>query len=240
MGRSKTRSNRHRQRRLGRRAAPAAVPPVAHATPPTVIDQTLALPALDRLLGWLLDRPRALQVAGVLVGIFLAVLALRPLLLSAAPVSLAAIKVAPTQAAATASPPAAPAGSAEQAVIDLIAAYNQASITAAVLGRADAMAPYLAPDGIAWADAQAEYGRRATRGETHNPALTRWGILRVVVDSDAATVETQEQWDDQTSVGGQVVSSRRGILTQNIYELRRVPSTERWLITTVTTTNIID
>jgi len=125
-------------------------------------------------------------------------------------------------------------------VIDLVATYNQASITAAVLGRADAMAPYLAPDGTAWAEVQAEYQRRAMRDETHNPALTRWGILRVVVDSDAATVETQEQWDDQTSVGGQVVSSRRGILTQNIYELRRAPSTERWLITTITTTNIID
>jgi len=201
-----------------------------------MIGQTLALPALDRLLGWLLDRPRVLQVAGVLVGIFLAALALRPLLSSAAPVSLAVTNATPAQSA-TASPSA---GSSEQAVIDLVAAYNQASIAAAVLGRADAMAPYLAPDGTAWADAQAEYGRRATRGESHNPALTRWGVLRVVVNSDAATVETQEQWDDQTSVSGQVMSSRRGILTQNIYELRRVPKTERWLITTVTTTNIID
>jgi hypothetical protein len=191
------------------------------------------------VLGWLLARPRVLQVAGVLVGIFLAGLALRPLLSSAAPVSLAASNAAPAHAA-TASPPAAPAGSPEQAVIDLVAAYNQASITAAVLNRADAMAPYLAPDGTAWADVQAEYQGRAARGETHDPALTRWGILSVAIDSDTATVETQEQWDDQTSVGGQVVSSRRGILTQNIYELRHVPSIERWLITTITTTNIID
>jgi hypothetical protein len=205
-----------------------------------VIDQALAMPALDQVLGRLLDRPRVLQVAGVLVGIFLAVLALRPLLSSAAPVSLAAINATPAQVVATASRQTAPTGSAEQAVIDLVAAYNQASITAAVLGRADAMAPYLAPDGTAWADVQAEYGRRAARGESHNPALTRWGVLRVVVDSDTATVETQEQWDDQTSVSGQVMSSRRGILTQNIYELRRAPSTERWLITTVTTTNIIE
>ena len=204
-----------------------------------MIGQTLALPALDRLLGWLLDRPRVLQVAGVLVGIFLAALALRPLLSSAAPVSLAVTNATPAQSA-TAPRPAAPAGSAEQAVIDLVAAYNQASIVAAVLNRSDAMAPYLAPDGTAWADVQAEYQRRETRGETHNPALTRWGVLRVAVDSDAATVETQEQWDDQTSVGSQMVSSRRGILTQNIYQLRRAPSTERWLITTVTTTNIID
>src|SRR6266542_2635809 len=161
MGRPKTRSKRHRQRRSDQRA-PAAQLSTAHATSPTMIGQTLALPALDRLLGWLLDRPRVLQVAGVLVGIFLAALALRPLLSSAAPVSLAVTNATPAQSA-TASPSA---GSAEQAVIDLVAAYNQASIAAAVLGRADAMAPYLAPDGTAWADAQAEYGRRATRGES--------------------------------------------------------------------------
>jgi hypothetical protein len=73
------------------------------------------------------------------------------------------------------SPQSLPASAADQAVVNVVAAYNQASITAAVLGRADAMAPYLAPDGHAWADAQAEYQRRAGRGETHDPALTRWG-----------------------------------------------------------------
>src|SRR3954452_3764275 len=57
----------------------------------------------------------------------------------------------------------------EAATLAVITAYNQASITAAVLGRADVMAPYLAPDGQAWADAQAEYARRSTRGETHDP-----------------------------------------------------------------------
>jgi hypothetical protein len=124
-------------------------------------------------------------------------------------------------------------------VLAVVAAYNQASIAAAVLNKADAMAPYLAPDGQAWAQIQAEYQRRATKGETHDPALTRWGILQIAVKSDTATVETQEQWDDIASVGGEVVSSKRGILTRNTYELRRSPSPGRWLITAVTSTLVI-
>ncbi len=87
---------------------------------------------------------------------------------------------------------------------------------------------------------QAEYARRATRGETHEPALTRWGVLRIAVDGNSATVETQEQWDDITSIGGQVISSRRGILTRNTYTLRRAPDPARWLITDVATTTIIN
>jgi hypothetical protein len=197
----------------------------------------LALPAIDWLLGWLLMRPRVLQAMGVCLGIGLVGLTLQPLLPS---VASTALQVEPAQTATTTSPSAAQAGSTEQAAIALVAAYNQASITAAVLGRADVMAPYLAPDSSAWAEVQAEYSRRATRGETHNPALTRWGVLQAVVSGNAATVETQEQWDDLTSVGGQVISSRRGILTQNVYELRRVSTAERWQIATVTTTSIID
>ena len=133
-----------------------------------------------------------------------------------------------------------PAGSDTQAAINLIAAYNQASIAAAVLNRADAVAAYLAPDGNAWAEVQAEYQRRIRTGETHHPALSRWGILRVAVDTDTAIVETQEQWDDLTSVSGAVVSSKRGLLTLNVYHLRRVLQTERWLITAISTTDIID
>ena len=127
----------------------------------------------------------------------------------------------------------------DQEVLTVVAAYNQASITAAVLNKADPMAPYLAPDGTAWAEVQAEYRRRATRGETHDPALTRWGVLNVAVNGDIATVETQEQWDDITSVGGEVVSSRRAVLTRNRYELRHSPSLGRWLITAVTSSLII-
>jgi len=53
-------------------------------------------------------------------------------------------------------------------------------------------------------------------------------------------VETQEQWDDIASLGGQVISSRRGVLTRNIYELRRSAALGRWLITTISSTPIIE
>ena len=59
------------------------------------------------------------------------------------------------------------------------------------------------------------------------------------LDGDTATVETQEQWDDLTSVDGVVVSSKRGILTLNSYELRRSPGTRDWRITTVASTTVI-
>src|SRR5262249_6493318 len=101
------------------------------------------------------------------------------------------------------------------------------------------MAPYLAADGKAWAEVQAEYARRATRGETHDPALTRWGVLKISGDATTAIVETQEQWDDIASVGGEVVSSRRAVLTRNTYPLRRSPSLGRWLIITVTSSVMI-
>src|SRR5262249_55128139 len=187
------------------RAMPALPPPGPDPAPTRVLERALALAAVDRVLGLLLARPRLVQAAGLVVGLLLIALTWRPLFVSAPPIA-PVVPVALTQ-----SPSQSPApGTADQAVVTVVAAYNQASITAAVLGRADAMAPYLAPDGQAWADVQAEYQHRATRGETHDPALRRWGILRVAVDADTAIVETQEQWDDLTSVGGQVVSSQRG------------------------------
>src|SRR5438094_6562465 len=93
----------------------------------------------------------------------------------------------PSTAATTTAPPARESPPAldtptQQAVIAVVTAYNQASIAAAVLNRPDALAPYLAPEGSAWADVQAEYQRRIGRGESHEPALTRWGILRVAID----------------------------------------------------------
>ena len=236
------RSRYSTDRRWGRRATTesvlGAMPP---ATPPArtgVVARALTLRAVDWMLSRLVARPRVLQLASVLLGMVIVGLALRSLLPSAAPLAPAGASAASAQTIATAMPP--PAGSDTQAAINLIAAYNQASIAAAVLNRADAVAAYLAPDGNAWAEVQAEYQRRIRTGETHHPALSRWGILRVAVDTDTAIVETQEQWDDLTSVGGAIVSSKRGLLTQNVYHLRRVPQTERWLITAISTTDIID
>jgi hypothetical protein len=235
------RSRYRTDRRWGRRAITKAVSEVTpSAAPPArigVVARTLNLPAVDWMLKWLLARPRVLQLVDVLLGMAIVGLALRSLLLSARPLVPTGAGAASTQTIATAILP--PTGSEAQAAIDLVAAYNQASIAAAVLNRADALAAYLTTDGSAWADAQAEYQRRASTGETHHPTLSRWGILRVAIDADTAIVETQEQWDDLTSVDGAVVSSKRGLLTQNVYYLRRAPSTERWLITTITTTNVI-
>lgn len=204
------------------------------------LERVLAWPPIDRALGWLLNRPAVLQGTAVLIGVAVVALALRPLIWPSdlpAPAGSPALPDLPALAAHA--PVASPAVDSEAAVLSVVAAYNQASITAAVLGRADVLAPYLAPASQPWAAAQAEYQRRATRAETHDPSLIRWGVLRVAVQGDAATVETQEQWDDTTSVGGQLVSSRRGILTRNTYTLRRAPDTQRWHITDVATTTLI-
>jgi hypothetical protein len=223
------------RRRARRRRAQATTTTESRRT--ITFDRILALPAVDRVFERLLTHPHALQWVGMLVGLLMVVLALSPLALpSLRPVAPQQQTVA---APAMAAPQMAANPPSEQEVLAVVAAYNQASITAAVLNKADPMAPYLAADGQAWAEVQAEYGRRATRGETHDPALTRWGVLNSVVDGDIATVETQEQWDDITSVGGQVISSRRAVLTRNHYELRRSPGLGRWLITTVTSAVII-
>jgi hypothetical protein len=236
---------RGRERRWGKRArrSPlqrAAVPPTQTRT---LRDQLLASALVDRALGRLLTRPRALQVAGIVVGLALVALTVRPLVWPGAPYVTPANATALGSGLAPALPTAGSltsSGERDAEVLNVVAAYNQASITAAVFGRVDTMAPYLAPDGRTWAEVQAEYQRRAARGEAHDPALTRWGVLRLAMAGDTATVETQEQWDDITSVGGQVVASRRGILTRNTYTLRRSASMDRWLITDIATTTLIN
>ena len=139
-------THRHRlpRRRFGRRAQRRNQ---AHSL-------SLALDMIDRLVRRLLAHPRILQALGGLLGLVIVALALRPLILTQA-VSL------PSTAATTPAPPA--RGSqpaldtpAQQAVLAVVTAYNQASIAAAVLNRPDALAPYLAPEGSAWADVQAE------------------------------------------------------------------------------------
>ena len=216
-----------RGRRFGRAAVRTTTAAARIPESGGMFDRSLTLPKVDRVLVPLLGHPRALQLAGILVGVVMVALTLRPLLW-------------PVEAPATPPPVRSAANGGEDEVLNVVAAYNQASIAAAVLGRPDPMAPYLAPDGKTWDEVQAEYQRRATRSETHNPALTRWGVLRIAVASDIATIETQEQWDDMMSVGGQVVSSQRGILTHNIYTLRRSPSLNLWLITDVATTTVIN
>ena len=206
----------------------------------TLRERVLGWSFLDQLLSRVLEHPRTLQFAGILLGMVMIGLTMHPLVWPTASEHTPASGTAMQHAGAEVLPALSDQSSPGDAdVLNVIAAYNQASITAAVLGRADPMAPYLAPEGTTWAEVQVEYVRRATRGEAHDPTLTRWGVLRITMDGDTATVETQEQWDDLTSVGGQIVSSKRGILTRNTYTLRRSPSMGRWLITHVETTTIL-
>lgn len=202
------------------------------------LERVLVLPAMDRLLGRALNRPRLLQWLGALAGLALVALALWPLFVPSASSAVVAQSVRVSGSATALE--ATPSHDTDQAeIVAVVAAYNQASITAAMLGRANVMTPYLAPDGTAWTEVQAEFARRATRGETHEAALTRWGILREEITGDTARLETQEQWDDITSIAGEVISSQRGLLTHNTYELRRAATSGRWQITTVTSVSVI-
>jgi hypothetical protein len=239
---------RGRQRRWGRRYEHrknrGASTPIRGESAAGALARILAVPAVDRALARPLTHPRVLQMSGIVIGIALVLLALRPLIWSSSVESPTGgdIPGIPASAALNLEPVRGqPAQStADEAVLAVVAAYNQASITAAVLGRVDTMLPFLAPDGRTWPEVQVEYQRRAARGEAHEPALTRWGVLRIAVAGDTATVETQEQWDDITSVSGQVVTSRRGILIRNTYTLRHAPRTDRWLISDVVTTTLIN
>lgn len=202
--------------------------------PAALVSWLLARPLVDRPLSALLRTPRTLMATVAVAGLALTALTVLPLVFArSAPRSTHEMNV--DQAA----PPTAPADRPrEEAVLAVIAAYNQASIAAGLLARADLLAPYLAPEGAAWRDVQAAYERRRARGETTDAALQRWGVLEVQVTGDTALVETQEQWDVVASVGGEIISSRRGVLTRNTYRLRRSPQAG-WLIVSVDSTTLI-
>lgn len=216
-----------------------------HTQPAISLQRMLMLPAIDRMLGRAVSHPRLLQWIGALIGLVTIGFALRPFLAfntsSTSTIGPAQAGNRSTAIAATLDEDTDRRGAnADQSdPLAVVAAYNQASITAALLDRPEIMAPYLAPDGTAWQEVQAEYQRRAARAETHEPTLTRWGVLQSAISGDTARVETQEQWDDITSVGGVVISSRRGVLTHNTYELRRAATGGRWQIMTVTSVSVI-
>lgn len=203
-----------------------------------VANRSFALRLLGRGLDVLLHRPRLLQFAGVLVGSVMVGMALRSAFMPS-PQQPSAEWPVEQQAGETTAIHSSPISqSEEQAVLAIVTAYNQASITAAIVGRTDSMAPFLAPDGEAWSQVQHEYARRAERGESHQPTLARWGILSIAVQANTATVETQEQWDDFVTTGGIVTSSQRGIVTRNVYVLRRDQQLG-WQIITVASTLVI-
>lgn len=200
----------------------------------------VGLPLLDRALTAALRWPRAAATAGAALGLALSLAALLPLLpVTSVPAS--ATGLAGLAADTTPTPPDrldTQEALAEQEVLAVVAGYNQASISAGLLGRTDLLAPYLDGQGAAWRQVQAEYARRAQRGETSDATLARWGVLRIVVTGGTALVETKEQWDVITSVGPTVISSRRGVLVRNSYQLHRTPDGV-WQIRSVDTTPVM-
>lgn len=230
------RSIRHIRRR---RASPALSDRSRHGgkRPGDASNRTLALdraaewllaqPVLDRMLAGALRHPRLLAALVAIVGTALTAWSIAPFWRGDAAM------VSVERGTTITSVP-----SAGDDILRLIAAYNQASAVAAAQGRADLLAPYLAPDGPAWQAVQQEYARRAISGERREATLARWGVLKAAIDTDTAVVETQEQWDVVTTAGGSVVSSRRGMLLRNAYTLRR--DTGGWRILDVATTVLID
>jgi hypothetical protein len=216
--------------------------PALTRTGPASADQQPALsvfgwlsarPVVDLALSAVVRFPRALMGAAALVGLVLTALTIASV--ASRPLDAHGTgSVAATRQAA--SPGDTPAE--QQAILALIARYNQASIAAGLLGRADLLSPFLAPEGSAWRDVQVEYARRQARGETSDAALVRWGVLAIQVTDASARITTQEQWDVVTSVGETVIASRRGVLVRNTYQVRRSPEAG-WLIVAVDTTTLV-
>ncbi|MCS6841943.1 MAG: hypothetical protein NZ699_01755 [Roseiflexus sp.] len=226
---------RNRSRRRGKPLKKSAQQQSAtHA--PTASDRALcwllARPSLDWLLTAALRYPRMLMTAALGVGAALAIWhigALQP-----APADTPSLMRIPNVSAPATSTPATTIA---DDVVQFLAAYNQASALAAARGQAALLEPYLAPDSPAWQSVAAEYARRASVGERRDASLVRWGVLQGDITSAGGWVDTQEQWDVAITVGGRIVSSRRGVLTRNRYWLRR--DADGWRIVDAATTEVI-
>ncbi len=123
--------------------------------------------------------------------------------------------------------------------LEVVAAYNAASITAGMLGRADPMEPFLVADGAASDAVAHEFRRRAELHEIHHPTLVRWGVVHQAADTTRASVETQEVWDDKTLVRGMLTDARRGIVQRVRYNLRRANASQPWQIETIENQTIL-
>jgi hypothetical protein len=186
---------------------------------------------LDRALTPLLHHPFLLLVLGVGLGTALVVWSLLPWALPAK-----ASEPAMSGQATTSPPPPSDISERDE-VLAVLAGYNQASVVAGASGSVEPLMPFLAADGPALRAARAEFARRTIGDERSEASLVRWGVLQITIDGVQALVETQEQWDVITSARGDVLRSRRGVLSRNLYALRR--SSAGWRIVSVTTTPIV-
>jgi hypothetical protein len=227
--------SRHRYsppQRAARRWNDTVSPPLSDR----LVSIILAWQPLDQLLTGMMRYPRALMGVASVCGIVIAIWSL----IRFGDVirdteyrdSLSIIQSAYTQLS-----PVHPLPPVPDDMVRFLAAYNQASVLAAMQGRADVLSPYLTPDGPAWQAVIQEYARRAETGERHQATLVRWGVLASDTTPEGAWVDTQEQWDVIITIGERIVSSRRGILTRNRYVLRR--DDDGWRIVDIATTMLI-
>jgi len=227
--------SRHRYsppQRAARRWNDTVSPPLSDR----LVSIILAWQPLDQLLTGMMRYPRALMGVASVCGIVIAIWSL----IRFGDVirdteyrdSLSIIQSAYTQLS-----PVHPLPPVPDDMVRFLAAYNQASVLAAMQGRADVLSPYLTPDGPAWQAVIQEYARRAETGERHQATLVRWGVLASDTTPEGAWVDTQEQWDVIITIGERIVSSRRGILTRNRYVLRR--DDDGWRIIDIATTMLI-
>ncbi|MBO9334797.1 MAG: hypothetical protein J7455_08465 [Roseiflexus sp.] len=227
--------SRHRYsppQRAARRWNDTVSPPLSDR----LVSIILAWQPLDQLLTGMMRYPRALMGVASVCGIVIAIWSL----IRFGDVirdteyrdSLSIIQSAYTQLS-----PVHPLPPVPDDMVRFLAAYNQASVLAAMQGRADVLSPYLTPDGPAWQAVIQEYARRAETGERHQATLVRWGVLASDTTPEGAWVDTQEQWDVIITIGERIVSSRRGILTRNRYVLRQ--DDDGWRIVDIATTMLI-
>jgi hypothetical protein len=123
--------------------------------------------------------------------------------------------------------------------LQVVAAYNAASIAAGRTGDVTVLYPFLTPTGAAKQAVQAEFERRSQRLEMHAPELVRWGLVRSDVSETQAMVETQEVWNDQTLIGGVVTGAERNMIFRHTYHLLRQDPTQPWLIERVDTMPVV-
>ncbi len=189
-------------------------------------------PSVDRLLTVMLRCPYALMIVAIGAGVGLAIWHIAAI--QSAPDAMSNLtRVVDMHGSLSPTPAITPAND----IVRFLAAYNQASALAAAQGRAALLESYLAPDGPAWQAVVAEYARRTSAGERRDSTLVRWGVLQSDITSAGGWIDTQEQWDVVITVGGRIVSSRRGVLTRNRYWLRR--DADGWRIVDATTIEVI-
>lgn len=195
----------------------------------------------DKLYERISRRPRSLVACGAGLGVALSVAVTAGRLPTASRhtpsgSSSAAATTAPT---AVATAPAAVGQAASAEPLAVVGAYNAASIAAAATGDVSLVLPFFA-DGSREPEAiDAEFARRAARGEQHRSSLVRWGVAEQQIFESSASIVTQEVWDDQIFRDGERIDSRYGTIMRIRYSLERAAPSAPWRIQTIHSTVVV-